>query len=135
MDAQKFTQKSLSTIQNAQNIAIEKQNAQIEQEHLLFALINDNDSLIKELFTKMNVEEKLEKMIEECIDKMPKISGSARPNGNMYVSQDVDLTLVEAEKIASAIRRALSTSRCVFLFIKKPPLQNNKPCDKLTSQG
>ena len=48
MDAQKFTQKSLSTIQNAQNIAIEKQNAQIEQEHLLFALINENDSLIKE---------------------------------------------------------------------------------------
>ena len=117
MDAQKFTQKSLSTIQNAQNIAIEKQNAQIEQEHLLFALINDNDSLIKELFTKMNVEEKLEKMIEECIDKMPKISGSARPNGNMYVSQDVDLTLVEAEKIASNMKDEYVSVEHIMLAI------------------
>ena len=117
MDAQKFTQKSLSTIQNAQNIAIEKQNAQIEQEHLLFALINDNDSLIKELFTKMNVEEKLEKMIAECIDKMPKITGSARPNGNMYVSQDVDLTLVEAEKIASNMKDEYVSVEHIMLAI------------------
>ena len=117
MDAQKFTQKSLSAIQNAQNIAIENQNAQIEQEHLLLALINEDDSLIKELFTKMNVEEKLESTLIETINKMPKITGSARQNGNIYVSQDVDITLVEAEKIANNMKDEYVSVEHIMLAI------------------
>ena len=49
MNVQKFTQKSLETIQNAQNLAVEYQCSQIEEEHLLLALLNQKDSLIKEL--------------------------------------------------------------------------------------
>ena len=52
MNIQKFTQKSVEAIQNAQNIAIENQNAQIEQEHLLCALLEQENSLIKELLKK-----------------------------------------------------------------------------------
>ena len=49
MNVQKFTQKSLEAIQNAHSIALENQNAQIEQEHLMLALLEQEESLIKEL--------------------------------------------------------------------------------------
>lgn len=56
MDAQKFTQKSLEAIQSAQNIALSHQSMQIEQEHLLSALIEQNDGLIPQLLMKMGVD-------------------------------------------------------------------------------
>ena len=52
MNAQKFTQKSLEAIQNAQNLAVQNQNSQIEEEHLILALLEQEDSLIKELLNK-----------------------------------------------------------------------------------
>ena len=52
MNIEKFTQKSLEALKNAQEIAIVKQNAQVEQEHLLFALLEDENGLIKELLNK-----------------------------------------------------------------------------------
>ncbi len=52
MNIQKFTQKSLEAIQNAQSIALENQNSQIEQEHLMLSLLEQEDSLIKELLKK-----------------------------------------------------------------------------------
>ena len=53
MNIQKFTQKSLEAIQSAQTIATENQNSQVEQEHLLLALLEQENSLIKELLKKM----------------------------------------------------------------------------------
>lgn len=79
MNAQKFTQKSLEAIQEAQNLAIQNQNAQIEEEHLLLALVNQDDSLIKELFKKMNPNEKVEEDLINIISKKPKVIGGARP--------------------------------------------------------
>ena len=55
MNMQKFTQKSLEAIQESQNIATENQNAQVEQEHLLLALLKQDNSLIKELLKKMGI--------------------------------------------------------------------------------
>ena len=57
MNIQKFTQKSLEAIQNAQTIATENQNAQIEQEHLVLALLEQENSLIKELIKKIGNED------------------------------------------------------------------------------
>ena len=48
MNLQKFTQKSLEALQDAQNLAIENQNSQVEQLHLLLALLEQDNSLIKE---------------------------------------------------------------------------------------
>lgn len=79
MNAQKFTQKSLEAVQEAQNLAVENRNAQIEQEHLLLALIKQEDSLIKELLKKINANENLEEDLENIIAKKPKITGGARP--------------------------------------------------------
>ena len=60
MDVQKFTQKSLESIQKSSQIAKENRNSEVEQEHLLLALIDDKESLIKQLFTKMNVSDELQ---------------------------------------------------------------------------
>ena len=53
MNAQKFTQKSLEAIQEAQNIALEHNSMQIEQEHLVCALLEQKDGLIPQLMKKM----------------------------------------------------------------------------------
>ena len=57
MNAQKLTQKSLEAIQNAQNKVIEYSNAQIEEEHLFYALMEDADGLISQLLKKMNIDD------------------------------------------------------------------------------
>ena len=79
MNAQKLTQKSLEAVQSAQNLAIENQNAQIEEMHLFLALLEQENSLIEELFDKINPNEKVKSDLKEKIAKEPKITGSARP--------------------------------------------------------
>ncbi len=79
MNIQKFTQKSLEAVQEAQNLAIENKNAQIEEEHLLLALLKQDNSLIKELLKKINQNEDIETDITSIISKKPKITGGARP--------------------------------------------------------
>ena len=55
MNAQNFTKMSLEAIQTAQNLAIENQNAQVEEEHILFALITEENSFVKELLKKLGI--------------------------------------------------------------------------------
>ncbi len=104
MNMQKFTQKSLEAIQESQNIAIENQNAQVEQEHLLLALLQQDNSLIKELLKKIGTSENFENELENIISKMPKVVGGARPSNGIYVSQDLDITLTNAEIIAKKMK-------------------------------
>ena len=105
MDIQKFTQKSLQAIQNAQEIAVQNQNPQVEQEHLLLALITDENGLIKELLEKMKVNNKeLENEIESIISNKPKMINKTNSNENMYISQDLEQALKEAEKSANKMK-------------------------------
>ena len=104
MNMQKFTQKSLEAIQDSQTIAIENQNAQVEQEHLLLALLQQDNSLIKELLKKIGTSENFENELENIISKMPKVVGGARPSNGIYVSQDLDITLTNAEIIAKKMK-------------------------------
>ena len=117
MNVQKFTQKSLEAIQNAQSIALENQNAQIEQEHLMLALLEQEESLIKELLKKMGVSENFEKTIKNKVSNMPKMSGGSRPSDSIYVSRDVDLTLNNAEKIASKMKDEYVSVEHIMLSI------------------
>ena len=117
MDAQKFTQKSLEAIQEAQNLSIEYQNAQIEQEHLLLALLKQEDSLIKELLKKMNIPQKFEEELESKINSFPKITGGARQANSMYVSQDVDVVLTNSEKIANKMKDEYISVEHIMLAI------------------
>ena len=104
MNLQKFTQKSLEAIQDAQSLAVENQNSQIEQEHLFLALLRQDESLIKELIKKIGQEEMLENDLETAVKRLPSMTGGAREANNIYVAQDVDKVLTDAEKIAKKMK-------------------------------
>ena len=103
MNTQKLTQKSIEVIQKAQSIAIEHQNQQIEQLHILDALLTIDDSLIKQLFKRMKVNENFENVVEDEINKLPKVVG-ARKMDSLYVAPDVDEKLNDAEKTAEKMK-------------------------------
>lgn len=117
MNVQKFTQKSLEAIQNAQNIAVENHNAQVEQEHLLLALLEQENSLIKELLKRIGGVQNLEEEIENEISKKPKMTGGARPNDGIYVSQDVDVVLTNSETIAKKMKDEYVSVEHIMLSI------------------
>ena len=117
MNVQKFTQKSLEAIQTAQNIAIENQNAQIEEEHLTLALLEQESSLIKELLKKIEISPKFEEELKSTIAKMPKMTGGARPSEGIYVSQDVDRILANSETIAKRMKDEYVSVEHIMLSI------------------
>ncbi len=105
MNANKYTQKSLEAIQNAQNIATENGNQMLEQQHLLLALLTQENGLVPQLLVKMGLSaEAVETETRRLVGELPRVSGSAREMDKIYVSADVDRMLVEAEKTAEHMR-------------------------------
>ena len=104
MDIQKFTQKSIEAIQKAQNLAIEHENSQIDQEHLLYALLIGDNSLIKELLKKMNVSDEFEKAIKREIENKPSMHSNARQMDQVYISRDTDEALTDAQNTAEKMQ-------------------------------
>ena len=117
MNAQNFTQKSIEAINNAQGIAIEYKNPQVEVEHILFALLEQDNSLIKELIKKMGVIENFEEDIKRRVENMPKVTGGARPSNGIYVSQDVDIVLQNSENIAKKMKDEYVSVEHIMLAI------------------
>ena len=117
MNAQNFTQKSIEAINNAQSIAIENQNPQIELEHILLALLEQENSLIKELMKKMGIADTLQDDIERRVKSMPKVTGGARPSNGIYVSQDVDSVIQSAENIAKRMKDEYVSVEHIMLAI------------------
>ena len=132
MNAQKFTQNSLGAIQNAQNIAIEYQNPQIEEQHLLYSLLIQEDGLIPQLLMKMNVNvNAFQAEVLKEIKKLPHVGGSGRPANNIYVSSDVDKVLVGAEKLAENMKDDYVSVEHIFMCILKNPNSADKQLFKL----
>ena len=90
MNPEKFTQKSLEAIQEAQSVAIRNQNGSIEQAHLMSALLTQEGGLIPQIFTKMTVDPReLLSRTDQLIARYPKVSGDA----SQYLSQALNLSL------------------------------------------
>ena len=118
MNAQKFTQKSLEAIQNAQNLASEYQNMQIEQVHLVAALTQQDGGLIPQLLRKMNVDaEAFATAAMAEVEKLPHVTGSGRESGKIYVAQDVDQVLAGSEKIAETMKDEYVSVEHLFLSL------------------
>ena len=122
MNIQKFTQKSIDAINKAQEIVIQNQNAQVEQEHILLALLQQDESLIKELLKKMKInDESLELEVKRKVDSKAKMSGGARSANGIYVAQDVDEMLVEAENISNKMKDDyVSVEHIMIAMFDKP---------------
>ena len=130
MNTQKLTQKSIEVIQKAQSIAIDNQNQQIEQMHILAALLTIDDSLIKQIFKRMKVNDNFENSVMDEVRKLPKVMGS-RKMDSVYVAQDVDEMLNDAEKIAEKMKDEYVSVEHVMLALFNKGNQTVKELFKL----
>ena len=115
MNINKFTQKSLQAVQGCEKTAIEYGNQEIVQEHLLYALLTQDDSLILKLIEKMGLNNNLVvNRVEEAIGKRPKVQG-----GQPYVGQDLNNTLIHAEDEAKQMGDEYVSVEHLFLAMMK----------------
>jgi len=99
-----YTQKSLEAIRNAQQIAVEHNNQQLEQIHILLALLRQEDGLIPQLLRKMDVSvESLEAAAEAAVNKLPRVTGS-READRFYISAEADRALQAADGQAKTMK-------------------------------
>ena len=105
MNVQKLTQKSMEAIQLAQNIASEHDNQQIEQCHVLLALLQQDGGLVPQLLTKMGITvPSVIAATQELVAQLPAVTGSGREMDKVYINRDVDAALTEAEHIAESMK-------------------------------
>ena len=118
MNINKFTQKSLAAVQGCEKLAYEYGNQQMEQEHLLVSLLTLEDSLILKLIAKMEIQpEMFTGEAEKLLEKLPKVSGG----GQLYVSNDLNKVLVNAEDEAKAMGDEYVSVEHLFLAMVKQP--------------
>ena len=118
MNTNKLTQKAMEAIQSAQNIAIENNNVQICPEHLLYALVDQENGLIGQLFKKMGKSpDAILSETDTLIRKIPAVSGSGREPDKVYVSPLTDKILAAAEKLAAGMKDEYTSVEHIMLSI------------------
>ena len=122
MNAEKFTQKSIEAISEAQKIAIRNQNMQIDQQHLLYALLNQEGGLVSQLMKKMRIDTaRMKTACDRELQRIPKVSGPGREADRVYISQSVDNALMEAEQQAAHMKdEFISVEHIMLGLIEKP---------------
>ena len=117
MNIQKFTQNSLQAVQNCEKVAYDYGNQEIEQEHLLYALITQEDSLILKLLEKMDIQKELfMNRTEEALRKRTKVQG-----GQVYIGRDLNTVLISAEDEAKQMGDEYVSVEHLFLSMMKHP--------------
>lgn len=115
MNINRFTQKSVESINNSQKIAMDHGNQAIEQLHILYSLLDIEDSLIEKLLEKMEVPVgDFKRALEEKINSLPKVSG-----GQQYFSQDANKVMMNAEDHAKAMGDEYVSVEHLFLALLK----------------
>lgn len=117
MNINKFTQNSLQAVQGCEKVAYEYGNQEVEQEHLLYALIIQNDSLVANLIEKMGIQKQLfSNRVEEGLRKRTKVQG-----GQIYIGQDLNKALIHAEDEAKQMGDEYVSVEHIFLSLLKYP--------------
>ncbi len=117
MNFENYTQKSLEAVQNAQTIARSCNHQQLEQLHLLLALLRQDGGLIPQLLRKMDVTvESLDAAAEAELRKIPGVTGS-READKFYITADVDQTLATAEELAKSMKDEFVSVEHLFLAL------------------
>ncbi len=99
MNMNQFTQKTTAALQRAQDLAIEYQHMQVEKEHVMLALTEDDRELIPQLLGRCGVNTAaLRNALEENLGRIPRVSGGGREPGKVYIAPELEKALLEAEK-------------------------------------
>ena len=117
MNINKFTQKSMEAIQDIEKLAYEYGNQEMDQEHLVCALVNQSDGLIPKMIEKMEIDlNHFQNRIVDFIEKKPKVQG-----GELRISNDLNKVLVTAENEAKAMGDEYVSVEHIFLTLIKNP--------------
>ncbi len=122
MNIQKFTQKSVEAINDCEKLAYEYGNQEIEQEHLLVALMQQNDGIIPRLIEKMEIDkDSFLQAAKDALSKRVKVSG-----GNVYMGQYLNNVLISAEDEAKRMGDEYVSVEHLFLSMLKKPSRTIK---------
>ena len=117
MNISKFTQKSIEAVNSLEKLAYEYGNQEIEQEHLLYALLKQEDSLILKMIEKMEIDKTyFTEAVESALEKRTKVSG-----GQVYIGQYLNKVLAQAEDEAKAMGDEYVSVEHLFLSMIKNP--------------
>ena len=117
MNINKFTQKSLESVNSCEKLAYQYGSPEIDQEHFLYSLLTIEDSLILKLIEKMEVnKEAFLSQVQQAVEKKPKVSG-----GQTYISKSLNQVLVSAEDEAKAMGDEYVSVEHLFLSLMKYP--------------
>ena len=122
MNIQKFTQKSIEAMQNAQSLTIEHGNQQMEQVHLLSALIKNPEELASSVLTRSGVQtESLQALLKSAIESLPRVSGGGVEADKIYISREVEQVLAAAEREADKMKDEFLSVEHILLGILSHP--------------
>ena len=122
MNINKFTTKSMETIQRCEKLAYEYGNQEITQEHFLYSILTIEDSLILKLIDKMGInKEAFLSQVQEMLGKLTKVSG-----GQVYISNDLNKVLISAEDEMKAMGDEYVSVEHLFLSLLKHPSKTIK---------
>ena len=122
MDINRFTQNSIAAVNAAQNAAAEHSNQQVDEQHLLYALLKQDESLIKQLVIKMGLDaDGLESAALEAIEKLPSITGGGIDASRIYITSELNAALNDAEKEMARMKDDyVSVEHLMLGLINKP---------------
>ncbi|MEA4971191.1 MAG: ATP-dependent chaperone ClpB [Candidatus Pelethousia sp.] len=121
MNMNKFTQRSLEALQSAQALAIEHNQQQVDQQHLLSALLNQENSLIAQLLRRMGVDAGFEAALQKELAKIPSVTGGGREADKVYITPQMDKALAAAEKQAERMKDDYISVEHLFLGLLDAP--------------
>ncbi len=122
MNTNKLTQKSAEAIQSAQSLALQYGNTQIEQAHLLYALLSQEGGFLPRVLTASGVDaDGLQQAALSLCEKLPRVSGPGREAGKVYVSQEVDRALNRAEEDAERLGDEYTSVEHLMLALIETP--------------
>ena len=122
-----YTQKSVEAIQHAQALATQYQHMQVDQEHVVYSLLEEKNSLIPQLLEKCGWSvDSLRAAVTDAISRIPRVSGPGREADKVYISPDLDRALVEADARAKQMKDEYVSVEHLWMAICAKPNRNMK---------
>ena len=121
MNLNKLTRRSLEALQSAQSLAIQHNHQQVDQEHLLLALLQQENSLLMQLLRRMGRDEGVISSLERALQKIPGVTGTGREADKVYITPQLDKALVAAEKQAEHMKDDYISVEHLFLGLMEAP--------------
>ncbi|WP_017754622.1 ATP-dependent chaperone ClpB [Calidifontibacillus oryziterrae] len=118
MDMNKMTEKTQEALVNAQSLAVRKGHQQIDVEHLMYSLLEQQDGITASILQRLNVDKEMVKAkVEGFLNKLPKVTGSGVDSSGVYITQRLQALLVRAEDEAKRLKDEYISVEHVLLAI------------------